>query len=106
MKTLKFRPNLVPQILSKHKYATWRCFDEKNLTEGDAVTLINWETDEEFGQAVITKIVEKPYRQITDEDRAGHESLDKEQEIVNYKKYYGESWNLDTPVKIIYFDLM
>ncbi len=106
MKTLKFRPELIPLVLSGEKYTTWRCFDDKGIREGDEVSLLNWETKEEFARALVTAVVEKPYKDISVEDRKGHEVLSPEQEVLNYKQYYGDRWTEDTLVKIIYFRLI
>jgi len=44
MKTLKFANNLVSLILSGEKTATWRLFDDKDLTKGDKVLFLDQET--------------------------------------------------------------
>ena len=68
MKILKFRPALAKLILDGKKTATWRLFDDKNLQAGDDVALMNWETREVFGHAVIQKVVEKPIKDLNDDD--------------------------------------
>lgn len=59
MKTLKFKPHLVPLILSGEKDSTWRLFDDKDLKEGDELQFINSKTDDVFGIAVILSTREK-----------------------------------------------
>lgn len=59
MKGLKFRKELADIILAGEKNVTWRLFDDKDLREGDAVSLINWDTGEEFAQAKLTEVREK-----------------------------------------------
>lgn len=107
MKTLKFAPDLVPLVLSGEKTTTWRLFDDKDLQEGDELSLINKETGEEFVKARITSLVIKTLGQIAPEDYAGHEKYSSQVEMVNaYKKYYGDKVNLETEVKILKFELI
>ncbi len=40
MKTLKFKPHLVAQILAGTKTSTWRLFDDKNITGGGFAQLL------------------------------------------------------------------
>jgi len=44
MKTLKFTPHLVEQILAGTKTSTWRLFDDKNIMGGDLPNFFNKET--------------------------------------------------------------
>ncbi len=106
MKTLKFKPELIPLVLNGTKYTTWRCFDDKNIQVGDEMSLLNWVTKEEFAIVQVTRVIEKPYKDINADDRKGHEVLSPEQEVLNYKQYYGDRWTEDTLVKIIYFRLI
>lgn len=53
MKSLKFKPHLVPLVLSGEKDSTWRLFDDKDLKEGDELQFMNSETDDVFSAAVI-----------------------------------------------------
>lgn len=53
MKTLKFRPHLVEQILAGQQRSTWRLFDDKDLKKGDDITFINKETLEEFSKGLL-----------------------------------------------------
>lgn len=62
MKILKFKPNLVPLVLSGEKYSTWRFFDDKDLKEGDELQFMNSETDDVFSAAVILSPREKKIR--------------------------------------------
>lgn len=76
MKTIKFREYLVPFVLSGEKDSTWRIFDDKDLQKGDRVSLINWNTKEKFGEAVILFTKEKMLRDLTDADFDGHEKFE------------------------------
>lgn len=103
MKTLKFRSSLADLILKEKKTKTWRLFDDKNLSLGDKIQLIRWETDEPFGQAIIEEVVEKKMGDLTTEDKEGHEKFSSDKEMYkNYSKYYGKPINKDTLVKIIH----
>lgn len=105
MKTLKFRPHLVDQILSGEKTTTWRIFDDKDLTVGDELTLINKETLEEFGRATVTDLRVKTLGTLTQEDWEGHEQFASEDEMyATYRKYYGDTVGPDTEVKILTFN--
>jgi hypothetical protein len=61
VKTLKFRSVLVPLARSGEKRNTWRLWDDKNLTVGDEVECVEFETGQVFAHAVITAVVEKPF---------------------------------------------
>jgi len=105
MKTLKFKPHLVDQILSGEKTVTWRLFDEKDLQEGDELEFLNKETLEEFGSAKITKLYKKTLGTLAEDDYHGHEWFASDEEMyATYKKYYGDGVGPDTEVKIIAFD--
>lgn len=107
MKSLKFKPHLVQQILDGSKRSTWRLFDDKDLTVGDELTFINSETGEEFGKAKITDVKEKTLGTVTDEDYNGHEKYATEEEMYeHYRNYYGDKVGPDTPLKIIKFEVI
>ncbi len=105
MKTLKFTTQLVDKILSGEKTSTWRLFDDKDLTVGDKLIFINKETLEDFGEAIITSLKLKTLGTLTNDDWVGHEKFSSEEEMYkSYKKYYGDTVNKDSEVKIITFD--
>lgn len=105
-KTLKFRPELIPLVLSGEKNSTWRLFDEKDLQKGDEVSLLNWETKEKFADAVIISVKEKKLGEINDSDFDGHEEYERSEKLVEaFKNYYGNKVSSDTSVKIIKFQL-
>ena len=104
MKRLKFHPSLVSLVLSKEKTSTWRLFDDKNLSEGDMLELINSETGEVFAKAQIKKVSIKKLGQLSDEDRVGHEPFSSDQEMhAIYEKYYKVPVDQYTEIKIIRF---
>lgn len=104
MKTVKFRPHLIPIVLSGEKTSTWRLFDDKDLKEGDELSLLNWETKEEFAKAIITKVEEKKIKDLEESDFDGHEKFESEEKMYEtYKKYYGDKVTPDTIVKMVDF---
>lgn len=105
-KTLKFRDHLAALILKGEKVSTWRLFDDKDLQKGDEVDLINWNTSEKFGEALLTDVYEKQMGQLVPEDFDGHETYENEEEMYkHYRSYYGESVGPETIVKIVHFQL-
>jgi hypothetical protein len=62
MKTLKFRHQLVEEILTGRKTVTWRLFDDKDLKVGDKIELLYWETKEKFADAEIIEVREKNWK--------------------------------------------
>ena len=107
MKTIKFRPVLAQLILEGKKTTTWRLFDDKDLKTGDEVELMNWETKEVFGHAVITEVSEKAIKDLDDHDWEGHERFSNDEAIyAAYRIYYpGREIGPDTLVKILHFAL-
>jgi len=108
MKTLKFRPHLCEKILDGSKTVTWRLFDDKDLKEGDDLSLLNWETGKEIGRAVIEWVKEKTLAEMGEEDfAAGHERYESKEEMLEaYKSYYGDKVEWNTPVKMVKFKLV
>lgn len=64
LKVIKFRDNLAKLILAGKKKSTWRLFDDKNLTEGEVVNFVNWNTGEIFAKAKLFKIWEKKMKEL------------------------------------------
>jgi hypothetical protein len=106
MKTLKFKEELVPLVLSGVKNSTWRLFDDKDLQEGDKIALINKSTLEQFGKALIVFVQEKKLGEIGDSDFEGHNGYESEEKMYeDFKKYYGDQVTSDSVLKIIRFKL-
>lgn len=107
MKTLKFENKLVELVLSGEKDSTWRIFDDKNLSIGDELILINSDLEKEFAKATITSIREKKLKDIEEGDYDGHEEYKNVEEIIKvFKKYYGDKVTGNSFVKIIKFKLI
>ena len=105
MKTLKFRKELSELILTGEKNTTWRLFDDKNLSIGDVLSFLVWETLEEFAKVKITSVKETTFGELTDEDWNGHEKFSSNEEMYKtYSKYYNRQVASDSPVKIIKFE--
>src|SRR3989344_4510572 len=99
MKTLKFKPYLVDQILNGSKIVTWRLFDDKDLKVGDELDFLNSETGDRFADAKILEITEKKLGDMEGGDFEGHEKYQNEDDMLeHYRKYYGDKVNLDTMV--------
>lgn len=105
MKTLKFTADLVDKILNGEKTSTFRLFDDKDLKEGDELSLINKETGVQFGTAKITSVKIKTLDSLTEEDWIGHHRFSSEEEMYKvFRTYYGDMVKEDTEVKIISFE--
>jgi len=106
-KTLKFDAHLVPLILNGSKTSTWRLWDDKNLFEGDVVDLLGRPSLEKIATAKLTKVIIKKFRDLTSEDKMGHESFSSDEEM--YKTFadaYKQPVTLETEVKIIWFGIL
>jgi len=104
MKRLKFRPDLCALIQAGKKTATWRLLDDKNLTVGDDIEFVNWETKESFGTGKIKALKVKTLSTLEEADWIGHEKFASTQEMyATYRSYYGDSVGPDTELKIIDF---
>jgi len=75
MKTLKFREKLSKLILSGEKTTTWRLFDDKDLSKGDIISFLIWETGEEFAKAKLIQVKEKNFGELAEKDFEGHEKF-------------------------------
>jgi hypothetical protein len=107
MKTLKFSKNLIPSILSGEKTTTWRCFDDKDLKEGDEVLFLEHETKKPFAKVKLVEIKEKTFKELNEEDREGHEKFKNDEEMLKtYSEYYKTEITPDTPLKIIKFKIL
>jgi len=106
-KVMKFSQELVPLVLSGEKATTWRLWDDKNLQEGDYISLVKRPELEEFAQAIITNVSEKKMGRINKDDFLGHEKFKNQKEMYEtYSDYYKRKVDGNTPVKIIRFRLI
>lgn len=110
MKTLKFDHDLAQEILQGKKTATWRLYDDKDISVDDTIKIIDKVKPDEpaswqvIGRAKVEEVVEKKLGRAGDEDMKGHEIYTSKDEMLKaYKSYYGDRVTFDTPVKIIHF---
>ncbi|MGH7156754.1 MAG: reverse transcriptase-like protein [Candidatus Saccharimonadales bacterium] len=110
MKTLKFDHGSALDVLTGKKSATWRLYDDKDLSVNDRIKVIDkvnpddTQTWQVIGEAVVNEVVEKKLGDVTDKDMAGHEIYGSKDEMLEvYRGRYGERVSLEEPVKIIYF---
>jgi len=107
MKTLKFRAHLKPLILKGEKTTTWRLFDDKNLSIGDELLFVVFETGEQFAVAKITSVRGTTMGKLTKDDWAGHEAYTSEKDRYDhYEAYYKRPVDEKSPIKIIKFKLL
>lgn len=106
MKTLKFKNDLVAEILTGRKTSTWRLFDDKDLQVGDELELINKDTLEKFAEAKIIEVSEKKIKDLKEKDAVGHGNFEEPNVMLEkFRYYYGDKVDLNTAVMIIRFQL-
>jgi len=107
MKTIKFREKLSRLILNGEKSTTWRLFDDKDISEGDELSLVVWETGEEFTKAKVVFVKENKFKDLTEDDWQGHEKYSSDEEMYKeFSLYYKQTVDENTVVKIIRFELV
>lgn len=105
IKCLKFAEPLPGLILRGEKDTTWRVNDNKNLTQGDKISLQRTNRTE-FARAKITAIKTTTFGELTKEDKHGHEKFNSNEEMLQtYSCYYNENINMNTSLKVIKFKL-
>lgn len=113
MKTLKFEHKLASLIKDGSVTSTWRLNDDKNLSVGDEVRLIDKVDPERpatwtvFGMARIERVIEKRLSEVEPEDIKGYKTYTTMQEmLIFFKSYYNNDVSLSTPIKLIDFTLL
>ncbi len=107
LKRMKFDAALVPLIKERSKRSTWRLDDEKDLAPGDLVECINASTGERFAIIEITEVRLTIFANLTDAEKAEHESFPSEEAMLaTYSRYYQKPISRDYPLKIIKFYAM
>ena len=105
MKRLKFSEALVPLVLNGSKNTTWRIDDDKNIVEGDELSLCSV-NGEEFEKAVVISMKVKTFAELDSDDVEGHESFSSDDEMYGtYSQYYHRDVTPETIVKIIKFKI-
>lgn len=112
MKTLKLDHALAEAVRAGSKRTTWRLFDDKNISLGDELELIdkvdpdNPSSWTSIKTAKVIKLVEKFLKDIEESDYDAHERFTSQNKMLSkYCSYYGKKVTLDTPVKVITFEL-
>ena len=99
MKRVHFAPNLVPKVLSGEKTSTWRLWDDKDLQEGDIVEFANSETREVFAKTRLIKVIEKPFKDLSEDEKVGHKKYTSEEELFKtFEKYYKKTFSYSKQV--------
>lgn len=105
--TLKFQPDDIPSILDGSKTATWRLWDDKNVSVADTVDFINGNTLEKFATATIQRIKNVSFAKMTETDLVGHQRFASTDAMLHsFEKMHRRSVTEDTVVKIIWFTLI
>lgn len=94
-------------ILRGEKTVTWRLFDDKDLSIGDKVEFLNWETGELFAYTTITSCVQKTLGNLQPHDFNGHRTFSSPNEMYeHYATLYQRKVDESTPLKILTFELL
>lgn len=83
--------------------------DDKDLAVGDVLNLCEKGENETrlFSQARILRVIEKPFGELTEEDRISHESYETDSAMyVEFSGYYQKPIGPETLVKIAWFELI
>lgn len=106
MKKLRFAEPLPGLVLSGEKNTTWRINDDKEISAGDELSLC-FDDKSEFARAIVTRVNETTFQNLSDEDKERHEKFISDEEMLEtYSKYYNMQVGLETEVKVIKFKLL
>jgi hypothetical protein len=107
LKQVKFMSKFRNDILSGKKNSTWRLFDDKDLSEGNVVEFLIWETKEPFAKARVTKVVVKKFSDINKGDfDASHQYSSDEEMYKVFEEHYNRPVDKDTFVKIVQYEIL
>lgn len=116
MKKLKLDHQVADLVRQGNLRSTWRLFDDKDLTVNDEVELIDKvkpnqpQTWQVLGAARVKRVVQKRLGEISDDDfQAGAlpgQPDTPEDRLEVCRRYYGENVTLQTPVKMIDFEML
>lgn len=105
MKKLKFTESLPELILKGEKTSTWRINDKRNITKDDELILC-YVNGGEFARAIVLSTKITTFRELSKEDKIGHEVFKNNKEMYEiYSEYYNMQVNPETELKIIKFEL-
>lgn len=110
-KVLKLSHQAAELIKQGRKTSTWRVNDDKDLRVNDHISFLDKvrPSDEtswtEFGDTVITSIMEKRFGDLTAINFEGSENYATNDDMIKaFQRYYGEKIDYNAPVKIIHFN--
>ena len=104
---LKYDQSLVPLVYNRQKETTWRINDEKGITGGDTLVCQNRQTGKKFAEAIVTSVSMKTFGTLSAEDKRKHEPFTDDTEMLEtYSRYYGFPVTMETPVKVIHFNVL
>lgn len=110
-KVLKINHNAAELIRQGKKTSTWRLNDDKDLRVNDHISFIDKVSPSdkkswaEFGDTVVTSILEKRFGDLTAFNFEGSENYATNDEMIKaFQRFYGENIDYNAPVKIIHFD--
>jgi len=113
MKTLKFIHGLADDIRQGIKTTTWRINDNQNISVNDELELIDQVDKQDpktwtiIGVARVEAVLEKRFRDVGQQDLDGHRIFESQDEMLRaYSRYAEHDVTLDTPIKIIHFQLL
>lgn len=112
MKTLKLDHELVELVISGNKTSTWRVHDDKNLSVGDEVSIVDKvdpklaETWKVIGTVRIHRIDAKRIDEVTMSEMAEHGYMSTDNMVTVFKQYYGDNISKATEIKLLYFEVV
>lgn len=105
MKILKFAEPLPKLILDGLKNTTWRITDYK-ISVGDQISLC-YNDGREFAKATAIGVKQTTFRNLTAEDKEGHEKYQSDEEMYQtFSKYYDTKVTPETRLFVIKFKLL
>lgn len=107
MKKLKFENTLVEPILSGQYYKTWRLEDDKDLSVGDSIELVDSATGSTFAKAKINQVSIKYLKDIVEQDSVGYlQFQDIDEMLALFNRYYSKPVTPESIIKVISFELI
>ncbi len=101
---IRFDDSMISDVLSGKKTNTIR-LDKKNFEKGSVVSFKD-QKDNIFGYGKILKIESKKLKDLDFNDGKNRSYNSKEEQIIAYKKYYGEDINEEIEFYIVSFELI
>jgi ribonuclease HI len=113
MKILKLDHQFAQQVLSGERRSTWRMFDEKHLSVGDEIQIVDKvDPDDDgtwliIGEGKIEQVTEKRLADVSENEYKTEEAYTSLDDILaEFRKFYGPLVTSATPVKIVKFSFV